>query len=184
MQRAAHFDCVSANVSVNLDVSMVTAQTNNSMEPQQQLKVRTFPAGIRRPPQSRRAAAAAVELAVLLPVLTTLLVLAVDFGRVMQHYAVLTNCARNAALYAADPTSGTLSHYGSLSAAALADWPSTWTPAPTVTQLASVTDAQGFTYVQVQVSWTFTPITSFLGAAGTQALERTVRMRAAPLLPN
>ena len=133
---------------------------------------------------SRRSAAAALELAVLLPLLTLLLVLAVDFGRVFYHSVMITNCARNGALYAADPTSATQSRYANLTAAALADWPSTLTPAPTVTQLASVTDPQGFTFVEVQVSWTFTPITSLLGEAGTQSLSRTVRMRAAPLLPN
>src|SRR5262245_36635887 len=97
---------------------------------------------------------------------------------------MLTNCARNGALYAADPTSPAQSSYPNLTAAALADWPSNLTPAPTVTQLASVTDAQGYTYVEVQVSWTFTTITTYLGSFGTQSLARTVRMRSAPLIPN
>lgn len=140
---------------------------------------------LRRPDkQSRRRAAAAIELALLLPVLTLLVVLIVDFARVFNHSIMLTNCARNGALYAADPTSSEQSHYGNLTAAALADWPSDLTPAPTVTQLASVTDAQGFTYVEVQVSWTFSTVTTYLGTFGTQPLARTVRMRAAPLIPN
>src|SRR5262245_6670773 len=114
-----------------------------------------------RPPCRR--AAAALELALLLPILTTLLVLGVALRRVLYHHVMVTNRARNGALYASDPTSPTLSPYANLTGAALADWPSSLTPNPTVVQLADVTDAQGNGYVEVQVSWTFTTITSYLG---------------------
>ena len=72
----------------------------------------------RRPgKQSRRCGAAAVELALLLPLLTLLVVLVVDFGRIFYHSIMLTNCARNGALYAADPTSVAESRYPNLTAA-------------------------------------------------------------------
>jgi hypothetical protein len=113
-----------------------------------------------------------------------LLVLGIDFGRVFYYYVTITNCARNGALYAADPTAPSQSAYGSMSAAALADWPSSLTPAPTVTGPVNGTDAEGNSYVEVTVSWTFNTITSYLGSLGTQALSRTARMRVEPLVPN
>ena len=80
------------------------------------------------PSKSRnfRRAVAAAELALLLPVLTMLLVLGIDFGRVFYYYVTITNCARNGALYAADPTAPSQSAYGSMSAAARKLTESSW----------------------------------------------------------
>src|SRR5260370_14368738 len=50
-----------------------------------------------------RPAAAAVELALLLPLLTLLLVISVDFARLYYHYMTITNCARNGAMWLCDP---------------------------------------------------------------------------------
>src|SRR5579864_7443228 len=90
---------------------------------------------------SRRGVAAA-ELAILLPFLGLVLVLGVDFARIYYYYVAVTNCARNGALYAADPLAPTQSPYASLTAAAQADWPSGVTPLPTVTGPTSGTDAE------------------------------------------
>src|SRR5262245_48086504 len=92
---------------------------------------------------SGRRGATAVEMALLVPVLTLLLILGVDFARAFYFYVTITNCARNGALYAADPTSPSQSHYASLSAAALADWPSGLSPNPTVTGPVTGKDAEG-----------------------------------------
>lgn len=50
-----------------------------------------------------RKAAAVVEFAIVLPVLLIIFVAAVDFARVFYNAQVLTDCARTAALFAANP---------------------------------------------------------------------------------
>ncbi len=51
----------------------------------------------------RRSAASSVELALLLPIFILFLLFAVDFARLYYHYTIVTNCARNGALYGSDP---------------------------------------------------------------------------------
>src|SRR5262249_3064330 len=58
-----------------------------------------------------RRAAAAVELAVLLPFLMFLFVIAVDWSRVFYASVIVSNCARNGALSACDPTTQASSPY-------------------------------------------------------------------------
>jgi len=137
-----------------------------------------LPARVRKMPERRRGVAAA-ELAMLLPVLMLLLVLAVDFGRIFYYYVILTNCAGNAATWAALPAIEQAESYANLDAAAQADWPSGVTPLPTTTETTG-TDSEGNTYVAVTVSWTFNTITSYLGSSGTVDLSRTVRARVQP----
>jgi Flp pilus assembly protein TadG len=100
-----------------------------------------------------RQGVAVVELAILLPLLTFLFVIALDFCRVFYISLTLANCARNGALYAADPLTTAESPYPDATAAALADAGSL-SPAPTVTS-ASGTDANGNPYVEVTVAYTF-----------------------------
>jgi Flp pilus assembly protein TadG len=64
--------------------------------------------------------AAAVELAVLLPLLTFLFVITVDFARIFYYAQVIENCARNGAIYESNLTTAQ-SPYASLQNAALAD---------------------------------------------------------------
>ena len=68
-----------------------------------------------------RQGAAAVELALLLPVLTFLLVISVDFARLYYHYVTITNCARNGALWLCDPVAQSTSKYATVDAAAQLD---------------------------------------------------------------
>lgn len=131
----------------------------------------------RRAGESRRGAAA-VELAVLLPFLAFLFVIAVDFARIFYFSQTLENCARNGALYASDPTLAAQSPYTSVTQAALAD-ATNLSPQPTVTS-GSGTDASGNAYVTVTVSWTFTTVTNYPGVPSTVNLSRTVQMRHAP----
>jgi Flp pilus assembly protein TadG len=126
---------------------------------------------------------AAAELAILLPVLTLVLVLGIDFGRVFYYYVILTNCAGNAASWAALPATEQAQSYPTLDAAVQADWPSGVSPPPTATQNTG-TDSEGNAYVAVTVSWTFNTITGYLGSAGTVDLTRTVRARVQPITPN
>src|SRR5262245_20323559 len=108
-----------------------------------------------------RRGAAIVELAVLLPLLIFLFVIAVDCARVYYFSVTLTNCARAGALYASDPTTNDESPYASTEAAALAD-ASNLSPAPTITSLTGV-DASGRPYVEVTAAYTFRTITGFPG---------------------
>jgi Flp pilus assembly protein TadG len=125
-----------------------------------------------------RKAAAAVELAVLLPFLVYLFVIAVDFGRIFYFSQVIENCARRGALYASDPKAPASNLYSSVQQAALADATSL-NPQPTVTS-TNGTDQAGNAYVSVTVTWQFQTITSVPGVPKNVTLSRTAQMRAAP----
>src|SRR5688500_14469174 len=87
--------------------------------------------------RGRRRGAAVVELAVLLPLLVFLFVIAVDFARIFYYSVTLTNCARAGAMYASDPTTSGESAFASTQAAALAD-ATNLSPPPTVTSVNGV----------------------------------------------
>jgi Flp pilus assembly protein TadG len=122
-----------------------------------------------------------VELAVLLPLLALLFVVAVDYARVFYYSVTLNECARNGALYARDAVAAKESPYTSVEEAALSN-ASNLDPAPTVTK-TNGTDAKGQPYVQVTVTYTFNTLTSYPGVPGSVALSRTVRMHTAPAVP-
>lgn len=130
--------------------------------------------------QERRGVAA-VELAILLPLLAFLFVVTVDFARVFYFSLTITNCARNGAMYGCDPTAAQLSPYTSVQEAALAD-AGNIQPVPTVTS-QTVADAAG-DLIEVKVSYPFTTITQFPGVPSSLNLTRTVRMRMVQTLPN
>jgi Flp pilus assembly protein TadG len=149
-------------------------------------------------PASRRGAAT-VELAVLLPFLAFMFVIAVDWARIFYYSITVTNCARNGAMYlslqqsAATTTapytdSGLVNLYinstNPVSDAALADAPDLQ-PAPTVTS-TSGTDTNG-SYIEVTVSYSFRTISNFaIGSLTVPAntnVTRTVRMYVPPDSP-
>jgi Flp pilus assembly protein TadG len=130
---------------------------------------------------ARRSAAATVELALLLPFLAFLFVIAVDWSRIFYFSMVVTSSARNGALYACDPVSRPTSPYANVTAAALAE-ATNLSPAPTVTS-TSGTDTSG-PYVEVTVSYQFNTVTNFPGVPASTNLVRTVRMRSLPVKPN
>ena len=121
-----------------------------------------------------RRGAAVVELAVLLPVLVLLFMIAIDFARVFYFSLSLTNCARAGALYASDPTTADESPFASTQAAALAD-ATNFSPQPTITS-TSGTDALGRKYVSVTANYTFQTVTGFPGIPTNLPLQRTVTM--------
>ena len=129
-----------------------------------------------------RPAAAAVELALLMPVLTLLLVITVDFARLYYHYVTITNCARNGALWLCDPVAQGTSKYPSVDAAARAD-ATNLDPSKLSVSSRSGTDGSANPYVEVTVKYQFPLITSYLGF-NAQTLTRRVRMRTAPVTPN
>jgi Flp pilus assembly protein TadG len=132
--------------------------------------------------RGKRRGAAVVELAVLLPLLVFLFVIAVDFARIFYYSVTLTNCARAGALYASDPTTNAESAFTSTQAAALAD-ATNLSPAPTVTSANGV-DAAGRPYVEVTAAYTFRTITGFPGVPNQVNLTRTVRMNVSASTPN
>jgi Flp pilus assembly protein TadG len=138
----------------------------------------------RRSPRkwSIRFGSAATELALLLPLLALLFLFTIDFARLYYHYTIVTNCARNGALYGSDPVAAQESNYSTLQAAALAD-ASDLNPQPTVSS-ANGADSSGNPYVEVTVTYPFQTITNYPGLSNPINLSRTVRMRVAPATPN
>jgi Flp pilus assembly protein TadG len=128
-----------------------------------------------------RPGVAVVELAILLPLMAFLFVIAVDFGRIFYYSLTVTNCARNGAVYGFDPTAAALvSPYTSIQDAALSD-AGNLSPTPTVTSQTG-TDSSG-NYIEVTVSYTFYTITQFPGVPNSVDITRTVRMRTVARVP-
>jgi Flp pilus assembly protein TadG len=130
--------------------------------------------------RSRRGAAS-VELAVLLPLLLFLFMIAVDYGRIFYYSLILENCARNGAIYGSDPIAAAQSPYSSIQQAALAETTNI-SPQPTVTS-ANGSDPSGNPYVEATVVWQFNSVGNFPGVPSTTILSRKVRMRVAPTTP-
>lgn len=125
-----------------------------------------------------RKAAAAVELAVLLPFLMFLFVVTVDYSRILYYSQIVENCARQGALYASDPKAPANTLYSSVQNAALAD-ATDLSPQPNVTS-TSGTDSAGNPYVAVTVTWSFQTIARYPGVPSNATLSSTVQMRKAP----
>src|SRR5438874_2728365 len=136
----------------------------------------------RRMRRGRRGVAAA-ELAVLLPFLAFVFVIAVDWSRIIYYTVTVSNCARNGALWASDPYSQTISPYTTITAAALADAPNL-NPKPSVKDPPDKgVDVNGSAYVDCQVTLDFKTITNLPGVPSTTRIVRTVRVYTAPQNP-
>jgi Flp pilus assembly protein TadG len=133
---------------------------------------------MRKRTNHERKAAAAAELAILLPFLLFLVVIAVDYARIFYFVQIIENCARQGAIFASDPQAPDANLYSSVQAAALAD-ATNLSPQPTASS-ATGTDSAGNPYVSVTVTWTFNTITTYLGVSSSISLSRTVQMRTAP----
>ena len=132
----------------------------------------------RRARCTSRPGVAAVELAVLLPFLAFMFVIAIDWARIFYFSQVIENCARQGALWASDEKGTSQNLYPDVTSAALADAPNL-NPPPTATE-TSGTDAAGNSYVSVTVTWTFQTITNYPGVPNSVTLTRTVQMRVSP----
>ena len=129
----------------------------------------------------RRSGTAVVELALLLPLLVFLFLIAADVARIFYFSLTLTNSARAGALYASDPATIPESPFPNVQAAALAD-ATNLSPPPTITQTMGA-DASGRPYVEVTAAYTFNTITGFPGIPNTIQLQRSVRMYVAAATP-
>jgi Flp pilus assembly protein TadG len=133
--------------------------------------------------RSRRAGVAVLELAILLPLIVFLFVVAVDYSRIFYFSLTLTNCARNGAIYGSDPTAAAiLSPYTSIEQAALAD-ATNLTPQPAMSSKTD-TDDNGNTYIEVTATYQFQSLTQYPGIPNTVDLSQTVRMRISPATPS
>lgn len=124
--------------------------------------------------KSQRRGAAAVELAILLPLLCFMFMATVDFARVFYFSIVVTNCARSGAVHASDVSQ---SPYASVREAVLAD-SGNLAPAPGV----SVQETSS--YVEVTVTHAFQTIAKYPGIPSEVVLRRTIRAQKSPLLPD
>jgi Flp pilus assembly protein TadG len=121
-----------------------------------------------------------VEFAVLLPFLAFMFIVTVDWCRIFYCSVVVSNCARNGALYCSDSIAQAASPYSSVTNAALADAPNL-SPQPSVSS-TSGTDANG-AYTEVTVTYPFQTITNFPGVPSMNTVGSTVRVYVAPQTP-
>jgi Flp pilus assembly protein TadG len=141
-----------------------------------------------------RRAVATVEMALLLPFLAFLFVVAVDYARIFYFAVTLENCARNGAYYASNyPNSSYLYNdiygYQNLDEAVLKD-ATNLSPAPTYVVEYSASPDGPFTstvrtsgYLRLTVDWRFQSLTRYPGIPSTVDLSRSVIMQIAPTMP-
>jgi Flp pilus assembly protein TadG len=144
--------------------------------------------------RSLRRGIAAVELALLTPVLFFMFLVVWDYSRIFYYAIVMSQCARNGARWAGDPNyfnnpAVATDPYTSVTAAALADAKNI-TPTPTVTDPPTYgNDANGNPYAQVTVSYQFSTIVNYsfpglLTIPNQVTISRTIQTRVAPVLPS
>jgi Flp pilus assembly protein TadG len=129
---------------------------------------------------------AAVELAVMLIVLSPLFVLTIDFARLFYYQVTIQNCARNGALYGASlrsyQESAGVSPYTDIYAVTLAEG-SNLSPPLTNSNVTVTTGGKGSdgnANVKVAVAYTFNSITRFPGLGTQITLNASASMRVAP----
>jgi hypothetical protein len=123
-------------------------------------------------------------LAIVMTVLIPAFILAVDAARVYREYLVLSEAARNGAMYLSDPVAAAQSPYGDYKAAVLAGATDVSGLSADNISSSSGTDGDGNPYNSVSVSYTFSFLTAWPGLPTSFTLKRTVRVRVAPTLPN
>ena len=147
-----------------------------------------------------RKGAQVAELAILLPFLTFMFVIGIDWARIFYYSITVANCARNGAMYLAQQQSATTitapftdsglvnlyrNSANPVTDAATADAPNL-APTPTVTTNTG-SDAYG-NYVEVTVSYTFQTVTNFslpfFSVPSSTNLTRTCRMYVPQRTPN
>jgi Flp pilus assembly protein TadG len=128
-----------------------------------------------------RTGVATVELAVLLPFLLLLFVIAVDFSRAFYLSIELANAARTGALYGSfDPTHAV--DTTGIQTAAQNDGGDLNTSLLIVTSTTDSTTNP--TYVRVTVTYPFQTLTSYLTGFQQMTLSQTVQMPVTPWSPN
>ena len=129
--------------------------------------------------KAKRSGVAAVELAIVLPLLMFIFAIGVDFARVFYAHIIVTNAARNGAVYGCENPTKAADTAG-IQAAALKD-----TTDLTSANISSstYTDANGVQYVTVNVTYSFQTVTSFLGVPSPLTINQICVMRVEPTEP-
>jgi Flp pilus assembly protein TadG len=128
-----------------------------------------------------RRGVAAVELAVLLPFLMFVFVIAVDFSRVFYFSIVVASCARNGAIYGSADAAHALGR-ADIQIASQADAKYNLNLSQLI--VSSTTDnPSNPTWVQVTVTYPFTTVTKYPGVPSQMTLTRTVQMQVVPATP-
>lgn len=117
-----------------------------------------------------------MELALLLPVLLILFLVAVDFARVYYADITVANAARVGAQYGS-MSPDNASDTGTIRELAR-DEASNLRPQPTV-QSSQGTDASGNPYVEVTVSYPFSTLMNWAGLPHNFTVQKTLRMEVA-----
>ena len=128
----------------------------------------------------QRRGTAAVELAIFLPVLAFLFVIAVDFGRIFYFSLTVTNCARNGAMYGGQKPANALDS-AEIVVAAKKDVGTLNVEQLYVT--SAVNNTTSPTTLSVTVAYPFRTITGYFGIPNLVTLTRTVQVNVAPLVP-
>lgn len=144
---------------------------------------------IQRQTQRARRGAAAVELAVLLPILCFLFVIAIDYARIFYFSLTLENAARNGAYFASNYPG--IYSYQTAEQVVLSDARNISPVPPEVAVRYSSNKDGPYTatapiangYVEVKVTWMFTSVTNFPGMPSQTQVVRAVRMQVAPITP-
>jgi Flp pilus assembly protein TadG len=148
-----------------------------------------------------RRGATVVEMALLLPFLMFVFVVAVDYARVFYYGTILENCARNGAYYASNyPNAAYIYNdiygYKSLDEAVYKDCTNMMSvsnpksnPKYVVEYSTTIDGVYSATptvsgFVKVTLSWDFRTVTKYPVVPSTVGLSRSVTMRIAPPLPN
>jgi Flp pilus assembly protein TadG len=124
-----------------------------------------------------RAGAAIAELAMALPILLVVFAFTVDFARVYYFTQIVSDCARNGAMYASHPDLRELSPYETAEQAALAG-ADNLSPKPTVTS-QTIKDTSDTELAVVTVKYPFKRLFPLI-IKGDLNIESTSRMRVCP----
>ena len=128
-----------------------------------------------------RSGSAAVELALVLPLLCFLFVISIDYARVFYFTMTVTNCARSGAIYGSqNPT--TAKDKTGIEAAARKD---AGNLDASKLKVDSAPDSDSNpTYVDVTVTYPFGTISNWPGVGSTTNFTRTIRITVTPLTPS
>jgi Flp pilus assembly protein TadG len=129
-------------------------------------------------PRRCRRGAATVELSLVLPLLAFLFVIGLDYSRVFYASVIVSNCARNGALYASDQNVADRSPYEDLQQAVLADASDLTEPLTVSSREGS--DTSSYDWVEVTVTYPFKTVISYPGIPSQVNISRTVHMRKVP----
>lgn len=130
-------------------------------------------------PRNARIGAAAVEFAIVLPLLMFLFGIGVDWARAFYYHLAITNASRNGALYGCESPERSVDTAG-IQAAVLRD---TTSLGEGVTVESSVITSNSIDYVKVKVSYSFSSLTRLPGTPSTQVIHQTTEMRVMPTAP-